>query len=53
MEEITKKILIAKKSGNKEEVQRLQQQLDKKTNKILRSLEDRKDTEDFYKHGKK
>jgi|TARA_R100000458_G_C8137722_1_gene150139 hypothetical protein len=57
MEKNTKKILKAKEKGNKELVQKLQQEFDKldKINKdmielkILRGLEDFKDKEDFPK----
>tara|TARA_R100001129_G_scaffold173889_1_gene145797 strand:- start:283 stop:480 length:198 start_codon:yes stop_codon:yes gene_type:complete len=57
MEKNTKKILKAKKEGNKDLVQRLQQEFDEldKINKsmielkILRGLEDFKDKEDFPK----
>tara|TARA_R110002167_G_scaffold57017_5_gene161670 strand:+ start:2560 stop:2718 length:159 start_codon:yes stop_codon:yes gene_type:complete len=48
MEEITKKIINAKKQGNKILVQKLQQEVD-----ILRKLEDKHDMEDFPKHGTK
>ena len=52
MEKSTKKIIEAKKSGNKELVQKLQQEYDKEL-KILRSLEDVKDKEDFPKDDTK
>ena len=48
MDKITKKIIKAKKQGNKILVQKLQQEVD-----ILRKLEDKPDMEDFPKHGTK
>lgn len=52
MEKSTEEILKAKKTGDKELVQKLQQEYDKEL-KILRSLEDVKDKEDFPKDGSK
>lgn len=52
MEKSTKKIIEAKKRGDKELVQKLQQEYDKEL-KILRSLEDVKDKEDFPKDDTK
>ena len=52
MEKSTKKIIEAKKTGDKELVQKLQQEYDKEL-KILRSLEDVKDKEDFPKDDTK
>ena len=52
MEKSTEEILKAKKTGDKELVQKLQQEYDKEL-KILRSLEDVKDKEDFPKDDTK
>ena len=53
MEEITKKIIEAKKAGNTELVQKLQQEMDRLQNiawgKLIRELEDVADREDFPK----
>lgn len=56
MEKITKKIIEAKKQGNYELVQKLQQEMDKLQNiawgKLIRELEDVKDAEDFPNESK-
>ena len=56
MEEISKKIIEAKKAGNKELVQRLQQEQDRLQKiawgKLIRELEDVADKEDFPKDDK-
>ena len=53
MEEITKKIIQAKKAGDYELVQKLQQEMDRLQNiawgKLIRELEDVPDREDFPK----
>ena len=56
MEEITKKIIEAKKAGDVELVQKLQQEMDRLQNiawgKLIRELEDVADREDFPKNDK-
>jgi hypothetical protein len=56
VEKITKKIIEAKKQGNYELVQKLQQEMDKLQNiawgKLIRELEDVKDAEDFPNESK-
>lgn len=56
MEKITKKIIEAKKEGNHELVQKLQQEMDRLQNiawgKLIRELEDVADREDFPKNDK-
>lgn len=57
MEEITKKIIKAKKEGNSVLVQKLQQEFDKQQNlawnKLIRELENVNDMEDFPKDAEK
>ena len=57
MEEITKKIIEAKKEGNSLLVQKLQQEFDKQQNlawnKLIRELENVNDMEDFPKDAEK
>lgn len=57
MEEITKKIIEAKKEGNSVLVQKLQQEFDKQQNlawnKLIRELENVNDMEDFPKDAEK
>jgi hypothetical protein len=56
VEEITKKIIEAKKAGDYELVQKLQQEMDRLQNiawgKLIRELEDVPDREDFPKNDK-
>lgn len=57
MEEITKKIIEAKKEGNSLLVQKLQQEFDKQQNlawnRLIRELENVNDMEDFPKDAEK
>ena len=57
MEEITKKIIEAKKEGNSVLVQKLQQEFDKQQNlawnRLIRELENVNDMEDFPKDAEK
>ena len=57
MEEITKKIIKAKKEGNSVLVQKLQQEFDKQQNlawnRLIRELENVNDMEDFPKDAEK